>query len=93
MLVENYLSRTVTGAGRCRWIRGRAVEPVLALALGGAGCGGFGVVGANLAELGGLRRLEVTRFASCERMKKGEGILFFQEEKVAAVKRHKGRKE
>lgn len=84
------LSGTGTRAGRRRGIRGGAEEAVLALALGGAGCRGFGVAGANLAELGRLGRLEVTRFASCVREK--EGFIFYSE-KGAAVKRDKGRKE
>lgn len=68
------LSGTGTRAGRRRGIRGGAEEAVLALALGGTGCRGFGVAGAKLAELGRLGRLEVTRFASCEREK--EGFIF-----------------
>lgn len=84
------LSGTGTRAGRRRGVRGGAEEAVLALALGGAGCRGLGVAGANLAELGRLGRLEVTRLASCARQK--EDFIFYREE-GAAVKRDKGRKE
>lgn len=56
------VSGIVTRAGGCRGVRRGAEEAVLALAFGGACCGGFGVVRTDMAKLARHGWLEVTWF-------------------------------